>query len=101
MYHHCPWINNCVGLENQRYFLLFIFYLMMGTGYMCITLASVQHHYLFAQNKKLMTFLSILDLVLCIVMALFTGWNWFLAIFGSTQIEFWKGEGIGNDKREA
>ncbi|CAF1226256.1 unnamed protein product [Adineta ricciae] len=31
--HHCPWINNCVGEFNQKYFILFLFYIGVTSVY--------------------------------------------------------------------
>jgi len=33
MDHHCPWINNCVGEYNQKYFILFLIYTGIASLY--------------------------------------------------------------------
>ena len=41
--HHCPFISNCVGLDNLRAFLLFLVYAVLGTGYVLALCAWVMH----------------------------------------------------------
>ncbi|XP_008178297.1 palmitoyltransferase ZDHHC3 isoform X1 [Acyrthosiphon pisum] len=33
MDHHCPWINNCVGEKNQKYFVQFLFFVCIISAY--------------------------------------------------------------------
>jgi hypothetical protein len=61
---HCVFINNCVGLENQRFFLLFILYSLIGAGYFLISIISIWNHYIYNL------------------------WCWFLACSGLTGVEF-------------
>jgi hypothetical protein len=42
MDHYCPWMVNCVGYGNYRYFVLFLAYMTLGSFYaVCFTMSDM------------------------------------------------------------
>ncbi|XP_049849502.1 palmitoyltransferase app-like isoform X2 [Schistocerca gregaria] len=35
--HHCPWIGNCIGARNYKYFIMFLFAALLNTVYVQLT----------------------------------------------------------------
>jgi hypothetical protein len=89
MDHHCPWIDNCVGQNNQRYFVLFLTHTLIGCIF--INILSCPIFFFQAETNLPMqfNFVCILCLSGMILLLFFSSWNWFLVLNGNTTIEFW------------
>jgi len=94
MDHHCPWVSNCVGFNNHKYFVLFLMYLWLGCLYVAVLsffpfYAFTNYRTQYTGSKTAVLFVFVMALSVMIAVGMLLGWHIYLVLTSQTTIEFY------------
>jgi hypothetical protein len=98
MDHHCIWINNCVGHENYKIFLVFVLYAVVASFYaMILIIGSVMHSV--PKDEQSGSDSSRTSIIICgvilsplaLALAVLLGWHIYFILQNKTTVEYHEG----------
>lgn len=92
MDHHCPWIMNCVGYHNYKYFFLLVWYAALACLYIAVSMLASVHRAVNEETRFMDLFMLVFGETLAILMGLlvvlFFSFHIWLMTRATTTIEF-------------
>lgn len=93
--HHCPWLNQCVGLGNERYFVLFMSWLAFGCSIVVYSSIrplrmslSFSGEWPYSYTPRVFVLLLfLLALIMGFSLLIMAGWQLILVSRGETSVE--------------